>query len=118
MAFSGANNSIYIIQNNHLQVIKADKQAIGNLTNNVLPYTNNIVSLQENDCIYLLTDGYADQFGGPKGKKMMRKLFEDVLVTNSDKNMLQQKIALENNFKTWKGDLEQVDDICIIGIKL
>ena len=60
----------------------------------------------------------ADQFGGPKGKKLMRKLFEETLIDYSDKSMPEQKHALEVTFKNWKGDLEQVDDVCVVGIRI
>jgi len=118
LTYAGANNSAYLIRNKQLQVLKPTKQAIGNLMDDVHPYTNTTVELHKGDCIYLFTDGYADQFGGPKAKKMMRKLFEEVLIENSEKNMEEQKIALENHFTNWKGDLEQVDDVCLLGIKI
>ncbi len=118
LAYSGANNPIYIIRNKSLETLKANKQAIGNMNDVVMPYTNNTIQLQENDCIYLFTDGYADQFGGPKGKKLMRKVFEETLIENSNKPMEQQKLALETTFNNWKGDLEQVDDVCVVGIRV
>ena len=99
-------------------VINSYKQAIGNLTDIVAPYTNNKFELQKNDCIYLFTDGYADQFGGPKGKKFMRKQFEKTLIEASNKPINEQKQFVEDAFCNWKGDLEQVDDICVIGIKI
>lgn len=118
LAFSGANNPIYIIRNKTLETLKPNKQAIGNMNDVILPYTNTITQLQPNDSIYLFTDGYADQFGGPKGKKLMRKLFEETLIENSHKSMEAQKIILETTFTTWKGNLEQVDDVCVVGIRL
>lgn len=78
---------------------------------------NKTTQLEANDCIYLFTDGYADQFGGPKGK-LMRRYFEEVLIENSEKSMQAQKEALENTFNKWKGDLEQVDDVCVVGIRV
>jgi phosphoserine phosphatase RsbU/P len=118
LSYSGANNSIYIVRNNSIQTLKANKQAIGNMNDVVLPYTNNTIQLEDDDCIYMFTDGYADQFGGPKGKKLMRKQFEDVLIENSNKSMLEQKLTLENTFANWKGDLEQVDDVCVVGLRI
>lgn len=118
LAYSGANNSVYIIRNKTLQTLKANKQAIGNINDKVLPFTNATFQLEEGDCIYLFTDGYADQFGGPKGKKLMRKQFEDVLIGASKLDMKQQKEILETTFNNWKGSLDQVDDVCVIGIKL
>jgi sigma-B regulation protein RsbU (phosphoserine phosphatase) len=118
LSYSGANNPIYIIRNNTLESLKANKQAIGNMNETVLPYTNNTFQLETNDCIYLFTDGYADQFGGPKGKKLMRKQFEETLIENVSKSMAEQKLAVENTFNNWKGSKEQVDDVCVIGIRI
>ncbi len=118
LAYSGANNPVYIIRNKSLQTLKADKQAIGNMNDTVMPYNNMAIDLLAGDCIYLFTDGYADQFGGPKGKKLMRRAFEDVLIENSHKPMSEQKLALENTFNNWKGRLDQVDDVCVLGIKV
>ncbi|MBL7936898.1 MAG: serine/threonine-protein phosphatase [Bacteroidia bacterium] len=118
LAYSGANNPIYIVRNKSLETLKANKQAIGNMNDVVLPFDNYVTQLHDGDCIYLFTDGYADQFGGPKGKKLMRKLFEKVLIQNSEKPMPEQKEALEATFKNWKGELEQVDDVCVVGIRI
>jgi sigma-B regulation protein RsbU (phosphoserine phosphatase) len=118
LAFSGANNPIYIIRNKTLEVLKPNKQAIGNMNDVILPYTNLTTQLMADDCIYLFTDGYADQFGGPKGKKLMRKLFEETLIESSNKSMEAQKLTLETTFNNWKGDLEQVDDVCVLGIRI
>jgi sigma-B regulation protein RsbU (phosphoserine phosphatase) len=118
LAYSGANNPIYIIRNKSLETLKANKQAIGNMNDVVLPFSNTNFQLKSNDCIYLFTDGYADQFGGPKGKKLMRKTFEETLIEFSDKSMHEQKQAVETTFKNWKGDLDQVDDVCVVGIRM
>lgn len=118
LAYSGANNPIYIVRNKKLEALKANKQAIGNMHDIALPYDNVISQLHEGDCVYLFTDGYADQFGGPKGKKLMRRYFEEVLIENSDKSMQEQKQALENTYNAWKGNLEQVDDVCVVGIRI
>lgn len=118
LAFSGANNPVYMIREKKLEVLKPNKQAIGNLNNDILPYSNTTRQLEENDCIYLFTDGYSDQFGGPKGKKLMRKMFEEILIESSDKNMNEQKLSLETIFNEWKGTLEQVDDVCVLGIRI
>jgi phosphoserine phosphatase RsbU/P len=118
LAYAGANNAIYIVRNNELTTLKADKQAIGNVNSKLVPFTNNEFQLQEGDCIYLFTDGYADQFGGPKGKKLMRKQFEETLIQNSSKAMLIQKEELEATFNNWKGALNQVDDVCVVGVRI
>ena len=118
LAYSGANNPVYVLRHKTLETLKANKQAIGNMNDEVIPFDNITTQLHEGDCVYLFTDGYADQFGGPKGKKLMRKQFEEVLIANSEKTMLEQRQALENTYNNWKGDLEQVDDVCVIGIRV
>ena len=68
--------------------------------------------------VYTLTDGFPDQFGGPKGKKFMYKQLENLLISISHESMEIQKQKLEDVFKNWKGDLEQVDDVCMIGVRI
>jgi len=118
LLFSGANNPIYILRDKQLEILKPNKQAIGSITDTILPYTNTVTQLCEGDCIYLFTDGYVDQFGGPKGKKLMKKLFENTLIENSHHTMNIQKQALQTTLKNWQGSLEQVDDICVFGIRI
>lgn len=139
--WSGANNPLWIIRptahstlnaeppshekivhqvrNDHYELIeyKPNKQPIGNHFKQD-PFKNHQVELQKDDVIYLFTDGYADQFGGEKGKKMMYKPFKELLLSIQDKTMDEQKIVLEQFFMDWKGELEQVDDVCIIGVRV
>ncbi|MCB9364930.1 MAG: tetratricopeptide repeat protein [Flavobacteriales bacterium] len=97
--------------------IKADKQPIGKFEKPT-PYTTNKIELQKGDSIYIFSDGYIDQFGGDKGKKFKAKSFKELILSIQDKSMEEQKIALDNAFKIWKGDLDQLDDVCIIGVKV
>jgi tetratricopeptide (TPR) repeat protein len=115
--WAGANNPIWYLENNELKEITANKQSIGK-TDNPKPFTTHTLSLAKGDSIYLFTDGYADQFGGPQGKKLKYKLFKDVIVANSSGSMKEQHDQLNNILNDWKGDLEQVDDILIIGVRL
>jgi len=117
LEYAGANNSLYIVRNKKLIDYKADKQPIGTHIHNN-PFTNHKMDLQPNDSIYLFTDGYADQFGGKNGKKFKYKPFKELLVSISEKSLSDQKKHLSSTFNNWKGDLEQIDDICIIGIKI
>ena len=117
LQFSGANNPLYIIRENELIEIKGDKQHIGK-HHKESNFTNHIISLKKDDCIYLFSDGYADQFGGPKGKKFMYKQFKSLLLKTSQLPLDQQKEVLNNTFENWRGDLEQIDDVCVIGIKI
>ncbi|MBP8034700.1 MAG: SpoIIE family protein phosphatase, partial [Bacteroidia bacterium] len=96
---------------------KANKQPIGK-TDNPEPFTTHTIELQKGDSLYLFTDGFADQFGGPKGKKFKYKQLEDLLVASKDLSINEQHLSLKNALNSWKGNLEQVDDICIIGIKV
>ncbi|MCB0402194.1 MAG: hypothetical protein KDD41_08925, partial [Flavobacteriales bacterium] len=81
-------------------------------------YTNHVIQLQDKDYVYVFSDGYADQFGGPKGKKFMYKRFRDYLLTLDGKSMLAQKEFLDNTIEEWKGPLEQIDDILVIGMHI
>lgn len=117
--WSGANNPLWIIRKDSTVVeeIKADKQPIGR-SDKPTPFQTHSVQLAEGDSIYLFTDGYADQFGGEKGKKFMYKPLKDLLLKISKKQMDEQKEMLADQFMLWKGNLEQVDDVCVIGVKI
>ncbi|MES2590998.1 MAG: two-component regulator propeller domain-containing protein, partial [Bacteroidota bacterium] len=115
--WAGANNPLFLVRNGELQKIKGDKQPIGYYPESK-PFTNHTLQLQEGDCIYIFTDGYADQFGGPKGKKLMYKQLEQLILTNCHLSMDNQKRILKKTFMEWKGELDQIDDVCIIGIKI
>jgi len=114
--WAGANNPLWYYQNNELKEIKANKQPIGK-TDNPEAFTTHTIELKKGDSIYLFTDGFADQFGGPKGKKFKYKQLEDLLVSSNDLSINEQHLTLKNTLNTWKGNLEQVDDICIIAIR-
>ena len=75
------------------------------------------IDLEKNDVIYIFSDGYADQFGWEKGKKFKTKALKELLINIYNKPMEEQKIDLENIFKNWKNDIQQLDDVCIIGVK-
>lgn len=119
--WSGANNSLmYLTKLNNvkeLHIIKADKQPIGK-TEYPKPFTSHEIEYLPDTIFYLITDGYADQFGGEKGKKFKQKQLQDVLIDISDLPLEVQKQKLEVAFLNWKSDLEQVDDVTIIGVKI
>ena len=117
LQFAGANNPLYLIRNNELMETKADKMPIGLYDENK-PFTNNIFQLQKEDAFYIFSDGYPDQFGGPNGKKFMYKKMKELLVSIQEKSMSEQQIILEKTIEDWKGDLFQVDDMLIIGVKV
>ncbi|MBI3232517.1 MAG: SpoIIE family protein phosphatase, partial [Bacteroidetes bacterium] len=115
--WSGANNPLWYFENGELKEITADKQPIGK-TDHRKPFTTHDIECKTDTTFYLFTDGYADQFGGPKGKKFKYKPFLQLLSEICNKEPIEQKTALKTVFDNWKGDLEQVDDVCIIGIKI
>ena len=108
-----------VVRNDEYEIIeyKPNKQSIGK-THQPQLFTTHNIELQKGDTIYVFTDGYADQFGGEKGKKLMYKPFKELLLSIQNKTMSEQKVVLEQHFETWKGKLEQVDDVCIIGVRI
>ena len=116
LSYAGANNAPYLM-NDTLQELPTDNMPVG-LGEKKDSFTHNTVSFQSGDILYLYTDGFADQFGGPKGKKFKYKPLNDLLSVSSDKPLAEQKIILEKTFVDWKGSLEQVDDVLVIGIKI
>lgn len=117
LEFAGAKNPLYIIRNNELIELKGDKQPIG-FSENVTPFTLQNFQLEKGDMIYASTDGYADQFGGPRGKKFKYKPFKDLLIEISQEQPEKQREILAAKFSEWQGDLEQLDDVCVIGIRM
>ena len=115
--FAGANNPLYMIRNNELSEIKGDKMPIGIYAKGEKPFTNHQVNMQKNDVIYMFSDGYADQFGGPAGKKFKYKTFKELLVKIHEKPMEEQKIILDETIINWQGDYKQLDDIIVMGIR-
>lgn len=118
LTFSCANNPLWIYREGKLMEFKADKMPVGKSPKEDMPFTLQTVALQKGDVVYAFTDGYADQFGGPKGKKFMYKQFKDALASNIALPMKEQKSLLAANMLNWQGNLEQVDDILIIGIRI
>jgi serine phosphatase RsbU (regulator of sigma subunit) len=117
--FAGAYNSLYVVQKQELKEIKANKFPIGiHVSDELKPFTNNIFNLQKGDSVYLGTDGFADQFGGPKGKKFMKKRAQKLLLSIQDKSMIEQEKLLDRAFNDWKGNLDQMDDVMIFGIRV
>lgn len=117
LEYSAANNPIYLIRNNELEALSFQKSPIG-YSEFAEPFVSNILQLKKGDCIYTITDGFADQFGGEKGKKFKYKQLKESIVEMHHLPMIVQHDKLINVFENWKGDLEQVDDICIIGLKI
>jgi serine phosphatase RsbU (regulator of sigma subunit)/lipopolysaccharide biosynthesis regulator YciM len=115
--WSGANNPLWIHRNGNLELIKGDKQPVGAFEYRK-PFTEHSFQLNKGDLIYIFTDGFADQFGGENGKKYKYKQLQEILLSGSSKEMSEQHRILNSAFDTWKGDLDQVDDVCIIGVRV
>jgi len=119
LEYAGAYNPLWIARNGEMIVQKADKLSIGSFTEYPdRQYTSHQVQLEKGDMIYLFSDGYADQFGGPRSKKFMYKQLKTLLLENYQKGPLMQEKILDQNYEDWKGDQEQIDDILIIGIRI
>jgi serine phosphatase RsbU (regulator of sigma subunit) len=116
---SGANNPVLILrkESSDFDIIKADRQPVG-LFSHAKPFKEHKTQLEKGDKVYIFTDGYQDQFGGEKGKKLMPKKFKKLLLDSNQLSMEQQKETLENEFNSWRGELEQIDDVCVIGVEI
>ena len=134
--WAGANNPLYIIRNQELEInndciklyelpdisaklyeFKPDKMPIA-IYVKMNTFENKVVQLQKGDKIYMFSDGYVDQFGGPKGKKFKSRPFRQLLLENADKSMSEQKEILSKAFEDWKAEYEQIDDVVVLGIEI
>ncbi len=136
LKFAGANNPLWLVSagnheadnvmaldgdgtsaNKMLYEFKGDKQPVGEHVN-PKPFTQRTVNLTAGDTIYIFTDGYADQFGGDKGKKFKYRKLKELLGEFTDVPMEKQSALLDQRFEEWRGDLEQIDDVCFIGVRI
>ncbi len=117
ITYVGANSAPVLISNNTLVELPYDKMPVGK-GESERSFTEHTISCKPTDTIYLFTDGYADQFGGPKGKKFKNKQLEELLLKSHILKVPEQKEVIENTFMDWKGNLEQIDDVLVIGIRL
>ncbi|MCS7078000.1 MAG: tetratricopeptide repeat protein [Bacteroidia bacterium] len=116
LLFAGAMNPLYYTNSQGLHEIKADKHAVGGEKNK--EFTQHTIWIYEPTTLYLTSDGYADQFGGPENKKLGRKRMKELFLQIKDMPMYSQYNVLRNTFETWKGHEEQVDDVLIFGVKI
>jgi serine phosphatase RsbU (regulator of sigma subunit) len=114
--FAGANNPIWIISGGQLNEIKGDKMPVA-IHDNMAPFTNHTFDLKKGDTFYIFSDGYADQFGGPQQKKILNKNFKMLLQKVQHLPMLEQGAKIDEFFEDWRKELEQIDDVCVIGIR-
>jgi len=116
LQFAGANNPLCIVRDNKLLTFKADKMPVA-IHYNMKPFSMEETDLKKGDCLYMFSDGFGDQFGGPKGKKFMVKNLKEKFVELSHLPMLKQGEKLSEIFEEWKGSTPQVDDVTVIGIR-
>jgi serine phosphatase RsbU (regulator of sigma subunit) len=116
--FAGANNPLYLVRESKLTKLPADRMPIGIHVTSISSFTNTKAEIKPGDCLYLFSDGYADQFGGSRGKKFMYKPFQDLILRNHSEPMQIQKEILENTFIKWMGTRDQVDDVLVIGLRI
>lgn len=118
LQYAAANNSFCIVRDNQLLICKADKIPVGKSHNDTALFTYNEIALQKGDMIYTYTDGYGDQFGGPKGKKFKHKKLKEIMTDVANQSMEEQRQTLNSSFENWMGKLEQVDDVLVIGVRV
>ncbi|MCK4699415.1 MAG: SpoIIE family protein phosphatase, partial [Bacteroidales bacterium] len=134
--FAGAYNPLYILRENRhttpkqfkdFSFMKGETHTLYEIKGNKMPiafyekmdkFTNHEIKLKKGDLLYMFSDGYADQFGGPKSKKFKYKPFKELILNIAGQPMKEQKKILDKTFEEWKGELEQIDDVCIVGLQI
>jgi len=117
LQYAGANNPLWILRDGEMIITKGDKQPVGKFFKS-MPFTSHSLKLLKDDIIYVFSDGYQDQFGGEKGKKFKAKQLLSFVLGISHLPMSEQLKTLDENFEDWKGSFEQLDDVCMIGVKV
>ena len=105
-------------ESHELFQVNADKMPIGTSAHNDVPFSVSELPMISGQTLYILSDGYEDQFGGPMGKKFLSKAMKRFLLTLQGKSMVEQRNQLDKTIEDWKGELDQVDDILVIGLKI
>ncbi len=118
LLYSGALMSLYIIRNSALIEYKSDKMPIGHSLEKTKSFSETKIQLEDGDQIYLFSDGYVDQFGGEFGKKLKYRRFRSLIIKSAQLSAPEKKRFLEDSFAKWRKDHEQIDDVCIMGIKV
>jgi len=117
VVITSAKRPVVYIRNKQFLEIKANKFSIGGMRTETKVFEEVKIECQQDDMMYLFTDGYHDQFGGPKGKKYSSKKLKEKFMEIHMKGISEQKAELDAAMRSWKGDLEQIDDICVTGIR-
>lgn len=117
MDFAGAFNPVYVVRNQQLIEIEGDNMPVGIGAEEEMPFTGHSFDLENKDMLYLFSDGFADQFGGPDGKKFKYKAFREMLINGSHLSMPEQKQRIMTTFNAWKGNQRQLDDVLVCGFR-
>jgi serine phosphatase RsbU (regulator of sigma subunit) len=117
--WSGAMNPLWIVRKNanNIEELKPDRQPIG-LVEKPKEFTQHEVRLDQGDSIYLFSDGYQDQFGGPNGKKYMKGKFKKFILSVQSQSMQEQLLSFDIEFNSWMSKHEQLDDVCVMGVRI
>ena len=118
LSYAGAFNPLYLIRDGELKEFKATRRPVSYFLGKGMPFEKVDIKLKKGDLLYIFSDGYADQFGGPKGRKFMYGKFKKLFLSIQKKEMSEQKKVLEKTIKDWMGDHEQIDDICVMGVRV
>jgi serine phosphatase RsbU (regulator of sigma subunit)/streptogramin lyase len=118
LTYAAGNNPIWIVRANELLEFVHDKMPVGKHDRDSVSFSQHTIELTKGDVVYAITDGMPDQFGGPKGKKYMYKQLKELLISIAHLPMLGQKEILASSLNSWKGDLEQIDDVTIVGVRI
>ena len=112
-------NPIWVVKKSstEIQELKPDRQAIG-MVENPKPFTEHKLKLSVGESVYLFSDGYPDQFGGPKGKKYLKGKMKKYVLSIQNQSMQEQLASFENEFNSWKGSQDQIDDVCVMGLRV
>jgi serine phosphatase RsbU (regulator of sigma subunit) len=118
LTYSAANNPVWIVRSKEILEFPYDKMPVGKSDRDTISFTQHTIELQQGDVVYAITDGMSDQFGGPKGKRFMNQKLKELLISISHLQMTEQKENIESSLNNWKGELEQVDDITLVGVRI
>jgi serine phosphatase RsbU (regulator of sigma subunit) len=118
MVYAGANRPLYLVRNGEVQHIRPDRMPIGIYEQEAHPFTNHSIQLKKGDSLYLFSDGYVDQLGGPLRKTFRAINFRKLLLEIQDRPMEKQKEILVKKMALWQGEVEQIDDVLVMGIKI
>ena len=118
LEYSGAHNSLYLIRNGILTETKADRKSVGISVGKSVEFSNHQIQLEKGDCLYIFSDGYVDQKGGPENVKFFYQPFKELLIQIHKESMMSQKQKLEKVILDWKGDNGQIDDMLVIGLRI